>query len=214
MFGDYDTIFDTPGDDCITGSSNDDTLFAGWGSDTVLLAAGDDRVFVHESEGDTSVIYGFDASEDLIILRGYGDNPAAITQELVGNDIWVDFGSNQHLLIKNQVDLVGDAVKYSKVHTQAWSGTNIVDSFDPAVDIIEGLSSIGFNNISYFQSGTGVVFGVIDSADGMWTWTCIKNFSTEQLLQGEIFLGFSGHYTEMHSLDSPPLNTSYANQCD
>lgn len=70
-FGDYNSLFDTPGDSITQGSPYDEVLTAGWGNDIVITGGGKDQILLNEQANGLTTVNDFTLGNDLIVLRGW-----------------------------------------------------------------------------------------------------------------------------------------------
>lgn len=94
--------------DRLVGAAGDDTLSGGAGNDTLIGKAGADT-FVFNPGWDADVIVDFETGADTLDLRGYGfasTSGALSFAAQQSSDVHFDFGSNDHLIIRN-ITLVG-----------------------------------------------------------------------------------------------------------
>ncbi|GGD74788.1 carbohydrate-binding protein [Lacimicrobium alkaliphilum] len=175
-FGGFNTLFDTPATETIEGSAYDEVMSAGWGDDTVITGGGVDTLLLHEESGSAVTVNDFTVGEDRIILRDWADT--APLANLVVSDTTdgalLSF-SAQSVLLKGataaQINADPAAViVQSDVYTIAWSGTQVANNFDPAVDKIRGTAGIGFKHLKAYESNGSLFVGVQAGDGGIYSY--------------------------------------------
>lgn len=204
LFGGFDTIFDTPGNDHISGSQYNENLFAGQGNDIVDTGGGTDKIFLSEQAGATTTINGFTIDDDVVVLRGFtAANPLSnvqVTSNAQGNAV-ISFASEQVVLTGVSAAAVqanlADVIKVSDVHTLAWSGKVTVTGFDVATDVISGTAGIGFKNLQLSQDANGnAVVGVVAADGGIYAGITLVGVTMAQVTPN-MFENITGAYTQM-----------------
>lgn len=186
-FGGYNTLFDTPAAETIEGSSYDEVMSAGWGDDTVITGGGVDTILLHEESGSAVTVNDFTVGEDRIILRDWADTaPLANLVVTDTTDGALLSFSAQSVLLKGataaQVSADPAAViVQSDVYTIAWSGTQVANNFDPAVDKIRGTAGIGFKHLKAYESNGSLFVGVQAGDGGIYSYIEMPGLGLDDL---------------------------------
>lgn len=204
QFGGFDTIYDTPGNDHISGSQYNENLFAGQGNDVVDTGGGHDKIFLSEYSGATTTINGFTLHDDVVVLRGFtAANPlsnVSVTSNAQGNAV-VHFASEQVVLTgvtaaSVQANLA-DVIKVSDIYSLAWSGKVTVAGFDVATDVISGTAGIGFKNLQLSEDANhNAVIGVVAADGGIYAGITLTGVTMAQVTPN-MFENVTGAYTQM-----------------
>lgn len=204
MFKDFDTIYDTPGNDHISGSQYNENLFAGQGNDIVDTGGGKDKIYLSEQAGATTTINGFTIHDDVVVLRGFtSPNPLSnvqVTSNAQGDAV-ISFASEQVVLTGLTAASVqaglADVIKVSDVYNLAWSGKITVNNFDVTTDVIHGTAGIGFKNLQLSQDANGnAVVGVVAADGGIYAGITLTGVSMAQVTPN-MFENITGAYTQM-----------------
>lgn len=185
LFSGYETIFDTPQDDTITGSSTiRETLYAGWGNDRVIMNNPESTIVIHEQVKSVTTIEKFATGTNKIVLRGFsgverkvdgspsgiGLEPRVIRDSNTDRHDTVLHFADQSVVLQNvaigSIDL-GKCVIVQYVHSDlSWNGgsatqVHVVDKFDAKLDIIDGSKAQGivFKDLRYQDTKDGVRLG-------------------------------------------------------
>jgi hypothetical protein len=204
LFGGFDTIYDTPGNDHISGSQYNENLFAGQGNDLVDTGGGHDKIYLSEYAGATTTINNFTIHDDVVVLRGFtAANPlsnVSVTSNAQGNAV-IHFASEQVVLTgvtaaSVQANLA-DVIKVSDLYNLAWSGKVTVAGFDVATDVIHGTAGIGFKNLQLSEDANGnAVVGVVAADGGIYAGITLTGVSMAQVTPN-MFENVTGAYTQM-----------------
>lgn len=201
-FGGYNTLFDTPATETIEGSSYDETLSAGWGDDTVITGGGVDTILLNEQSNSAVTVNDFTVGEDLIVLRDWAD-PAPLSNLVVSDtaDGALLSFSSQSVLIKGataaQINANPSAViVQSKVFTMAWSGTQVANNFNPAVDKIRGTAGIGFKHLKAYESNGSLFVGVQAADGGIYSYVEMPGLGLNDLHVG-MFDNMTGSFDRL-----------------
>lgn len=170
-FGGYNTIFDTPFDDVIEGSSYAETLSAGWGNDLVILGGGVDTLALHQNDSAITTVRGFTLAEDFIVLRDWTATAPLANLQIADVAAGAELSfANQRVVIEGvsaaEISANPSAViAESKIYEIAWSGSQTVNNFNPRLDKIRGTAGIGFKHLKAYETDNALVVGV-QAADG------------------------------------------------
>lgn len=201
-FGGFNTIFDTPGDDIIHGSPLDETLTAGWGNDTVITGGGVNTILLNEQPGSVTTVVDFTLGSDRIILRDWtvqdplsdlvvSDASGAAKLEFSGQAVLLDGITAAQV----SADIPAVVVK-SSVYTIAWSGTQVANNFDPAVDKIRGSAGVGFKHLKAYESGGSVFVGVQAGDGGIYSYIELPGLTLEDI-HGDMFDNVTGSFDRL-----------------
>jgi hypothetical protein len=199
MFGGYDTVFDTPANDAITGNQYDSTLSAGLGSDTVTIGGSKATILLSQFAGGTTTINDFVVGKNKIVLRNWSiANPlTGLTVTDSANGAVLSF-SGQTVILKGITAAAVNAnvsavIGVSHLFTLAWSGTSVATGFDPKLDQIQGTSGIDFKNIKIFQEGSSLFVGTQAADGGIYSWVELPGVTRAQVTP-DMFTGVSGNF--------------------
>lgn len=209
-FGGYNTIFDTPANDTIEGSSYAETLSAGWGNDLVILGGGKDTLALHQSDNAVTTVQGFTVGDDFIVLRDWQAVAPLTNLNIadVAQGVELSF-ANQRVVIEGvsaaDVNAYPSAViAESKFYEIAWSGKQVVNNFNPRLDKIRGTAGIGFKHLKAYETETALVVGV-QAADGGIYSSVELNGLTIADLTPDMFDNVTGGYDRLGFI--VPLNS-------
>ncbi|KAF0811335.1 hypothetical protein IGB42_04172 [Andreprevotia sp. IGB-42] len=202
MFGGFDTTFDTPANDAITGNQYDDTLTAGQGSDTVTINGSKAVIQLSQFAGGTTTIKDFVIGKNKIVLRNWtGANPLsnlAVTDGQTGAVL--SFAGQTVVLEGIAASAVNTNVAavlgVSRLFPLAWSGTSVATGFDPALDQIQGTSGIDFKNLKIFQEGNSLFVGTQAADGGIYSWVELPGVTRSQVT-ANMFNGVSGAFNSI-----------------
>lgn len=208
-YGGYETIFDSPNSDIISGSPYSETLTAGAG-DVVFLGGGTDTLFVSESaRGGATIVNEFVVGDDRIILREH----STLEDIEVGDSddgAVLSFGEQFIILAGITADQIRAAgmntvIRYSRIYDIAWRGTATAVDFDPQSDIIRGSSGIAFNHLVQFTSGGNTVIGSQAQDGGVYAYVALCGLDANAVHR-DMFDGVFGSFEEMTRLAAAPEN--------
>ncbi|GLX79786.1 hypothetical protein tinsulaeT_31260 [Thalassotalea insulae] len=201
-FGGYNTIFDTPADDTIEGSSYNETMSAGWGNDIVITGGGVDIIELNEQANAVTTIQDFTVGEDRIILRDWANSSplANLTVTDTTNGAQLQFAS-QNVVINgvtaSQISADTEAVIVnSNVYAIAWSGKQTVNNFDPAVDKVKGTAGIGFKHLKAYETDNALVIGVQAADGGIYSSITLTGLTLADL-SAEMFTNVTGGFDRL-----------------
>ncbi|WP_226663778.1 carbohydrate-binding protein [Microbulbifer aggregans] len=201
-FGGFNTLFDTPADETIQGSSYDETLSAGWGNDSVITGGGSDVILLNEQAGSTTTLTDFTVGDDRIILRDWvAQSPlSGLVVSDTSEGAQLQF-SGQTIVINNttaaQVNAdVSAVIVNSDVYTIAWSGTQVASGFDPSVDKIRGSAGIGFKHLKAYESNGSLFVGVQAADGGIYSYIELPGLTLGDL-HGGMFDNVTGSFDRL-----------------
>ena len=201
-FGGYNTIFDTPANDTIEGSSYAETLSAGWGSDLVILGGGSDILALHESDNAVTTVQGFTVGDDFIVLRDWQASSPLANLQIADTAQGVELSfANQRVIIEgiSAADVNANptaVIAESKIYEIAWSGKQVVNNFNPKLDKIRGTAGIGFKHLKAYETDAALVVGV-QAADGGIYSSVELNGLTIADLTPDMFDNVTGGYDRL-----------------
>lgn len=202
-FGDYNSLFDTPGNSVTQGSPYDEVLTAGWGNDIVITGGGKDQILLNEQANGLTTVNDFTVGEDLIVLRGWSmaDPLADLVIGDVADGAELQF-AGQRVLLKGVSAASVQAnpaavITKSDIYTLAWnSGKQVVQGFDPAVDKIAGSAGIGFKHLKAYETATSVVIGPQAEDGGIYSSFELIGLTLSDL-RPEMFTNVTGSYNRL-----------------
>lgn len=201
-FGGFNTIFDTPADDVISGSPYNETLSAGQGNDTVYLGGGENLLLLNQSAGAVTTVKDFAVGIDRILLRGWAD--AAPLANLVISDgptgAVLTF-ADQTVVLENvsasAVQANTQAVIASgQIYAIAWSGTSSVSNFNPLTDQIRGTAGIDFKHLKAFQQNGNLFIGTQAADGGIYSWIELVGLNRSQVTP-DMFTDITGSFNRL-----------------
>ncbi|WP_211251744.1 carbohydrate-binding protein [Andreprevotia chitinilytica] len=201
-FGGFDTTFDTPGDDIITGNIYDDTLTAGQGNDTVYIGGSKAVIQLNQFAGGKTTIKDFVIGKNRIILRNWSiANPLSNLTVADGPTGAVLTFGGQSVVLENVTASAINAnipavIAVSHLFPLAWSGTSVAANFDPTLDQIQGTSGIDFKNLKIFQEGNSLFVGTQAADGGIYSWVELPGVTRAQVTPN-MFTGISGGFDKI-----------------
>lgn len=202
-FGDYNSLFDTPGNSTTQGSPYDEVLTAGWGNDTVITGGGKDQILLNEQANGLTTVNDFTVGDDLIVLRGWSmaDPLADLVIGDVAEGAELQF-AGQRVVLKGVSAASVQAnpaavITKSDIYTLAWnSGKQVVQGFDPAVDKIAGSAGIGFKHLKAYETATSVVMGPQAEDGGIYSSYELVGLTLNDI-RPEMFTNVTGSYDRL-----------------
>ena len=201
----------TAGDDFITGTGNANTLQGGLGddylsggdaSDTYLYAAGDGADTIDDNGS-------FDS--DVLTITGYASTDASFSRVPFTNDLLIDFGGGDSILLLNGANNSGsDQIETVNFSDGAFTAQDIrLLSYDQLV--ASGAETIiGSNTSDTLTGGTGSDF--VDGGDGSDTYTYASGDGTDVFADFGAFDNDQLTITGYSSTDvTYRLSSAYAN---
>ncbi len=201
-FGGYDTIFDTPANDVISGSPYNETFTAGWGNDVVETGGGKDLIQLNQSAGGRTLVKGFTVGDDRVVLRGWSiSNPLqnlSVTQGAEGAELSF---AGQTLVLENVTAAavqanVGTVIQAGNIYPLAWSGKSTVSGFNPQADQIRGTAGIDFKHLKAFQDNGNLFIGTQAADGGVYSWIELTGLNRSQVVP-EMFVDVTGSFNRL-----------------
>ncbi len=210
-FGGYNTIFDVPGDSTTQGSIYDEVLTAGWGNDIVITGGGVDTVNINEYTGGSVVVEDFTLGEDRLVLSDWkAADPLGSLSVVTSSDGHAKLSfADQSVTLKgiSQGEVIAHGTENiifkSDIYPMAWTGTFVVENFDPSVDKLKGTAGIGFKHLKAYESDAGLVIGPQAQDGGVYSSYTLAGLTLDDL-HSDMFIDVSGSFDRLGYI--VPLN--------
>ncbi len=209
MFQGHDTVFDTPGNDTISGTQHPEVLFAGWGNDTVITGASKDQIVIQKhSPGNTqTTISDFSVGQDSIALgvewtgTPLAQMTIASTSDQTGTILTLP--GNQTILLQgvpsNSLPTnLDDYIVHTQTVVMGWSPRATVNGFRPLIDKIVPERFVAVSNLSAWENANGHL------EIGFDTWARIEFIGLKIAdLTAEMFSEMTGDISQLGGITIP-----------